>query len=59
MAVWAGRDREDLSITGADKRRDFMVFAKNMLVVGGEDKPNPADIKVVRAPLISLPLSVV
>ena len=33
------RDKEDASITIADKRRDYMQRLDNRLVVGGEDKP--------------------
>ena len=33
------RDKEDASITIADKRRDYMQHLDNVLVVGGEDKP--------------------
>lgn len=33
------RDKEDASITIADKRRDYMQHLDNRLVVGGEDKP--------------------
>ncbi|DBB07141.1 TPA: hypothetical protein ACH3X1_011712 [Trebouxia sp. C0004] len=39
LNVSESRDKEDASITIADKRRDYMQHLDNVLVVGGEDKP--------------------
>ncbi|DBA88244.1 TPA: hypothetical protein ACH3X1_016599 [Trebouxia sp. C0004] len=39
LNISESRDKEDASITIADKRRNYMQHLNNVLVVGGEDKP--------------------
>ena len=36
----------DSSITIENKRRDFMLMMKNVVLVGGEDKSNSSDLGV-------------
>ena len=47
------RDLEDDSITIADKRRDYMQFLDNALVIGGEDKPMHSDMREAQSELLS------
>jgi hypothetical protein len=39
------RDVADTSITVEDKRRDYMVLVKEVLVVGGEDKADEGQLR--------------
>jgi len=41
----------DDSITIADKKRDYMQFLDNVLVIGGEDKPVRGEMRVAQSEL--------
>lgn len=43
----------DDSITIADKKRDYMQFLDNVLVIGGEDKPVRSEMRVAQLELFS------
>ena len=42
----------DDSITIADKKRDYMQFLDNVLVIGGEDKPTRSEMRVAQSELL-------
>lgn len=42
----------DDSITIADKKRDYMQFLDNVLVIGGEDKPVRNEMRVAQSELL-------
>ncbi|DBA94012.1 TPA: hypothetical protein ACH3X1_001664 [Trebouxia sp. C0004] len=51
MAVSQNRNSVDDSITIADKKRDYMQFLDNILVIGGEDKPVRSEMRVAQSEL--------
>ncbi|KAL0023742.1 hypothetical protein WJX77_000108 [Trebouxia sp. C0004] len=52
IAVSENRNCVDDSITIADKKRDYMQFLDNVLVIGGEDKPTRSEMRVAQSELL-------
>lgn len=47
------RNSVDDSITIADKKRDYMQFLDNVLVIGGEDKSVRSEMRVAQSELLA------
>ncbi|KAL3150158.1 hypothetical protein ABBQ32_000020 [Trebouxia sp. C0010 RCD-2024] len=52
IAVSENRNSVDDSITIADKKRDYMQFLDNVLVIGGEDKATRSEMRVAQSELL-------